>query len=79
MILPAAAVAGWVIQPLLAPFLRDALMDFLDEQSVTKVSDYLTRTSIPRTVAIAVMLLAWSSFVIAVDRVVDSALARRAG
>jgi hypothetical protein len=74
IILISAAAFGIVFAPLHAATLADALLDFLDEATVTKVTDYLTRTAISRSVGIALLLLFWAAIVLAIDRCVDAAL-----
>jgi hypothetical protein len=78
VILAAAAAMSIVISPLYTAVFRDALLDFLDEQTVNSVTNYLSRTQVSRSFGIFLLLITWTVFVIGIDRLVDMATRKQA-
>ena len=72
VVLLCAGAFGMVFSLAVHVTFRDALLDFLDEATVDRVSDYLTRTTGVRAIGIAMLLILWTAIVFAIDRAVDS-------
>jgi len=74
VVLVLAAVFSTVFSPVQTAAFRDALLDFLDGETVNKVLDYLRRTELSRALGMTMILVIWTGVVIAIDRLVDSVL-----
>jgi hypothetical protein len=72
LVVAAAMASGILISIAMKFTARDAMLDFLDEQSANKVADYYERTALVRGLGLALALLAWTGLVFAIGRVIDA-------
>ena len=71
ILLVAAIAFSAVMAPVIAATLEDALLGFLDAQTVMKVTNYFRATEGSRVVGMTLLLLFWGAIVVAIDRLLD--------